>query len=245
MDDSHVAELITLHPDLSSWATDPTGDMLPSRGPLLSVLFDASSPLSCGGPSMLQSVWAAEAINRAKNMCQLAMLLEYHRWNRTQKEVSYRAELACANQLASGLRALEIDDLDSTLPCSELLCQICTCLVSLFRPVLGPITLTTTCERTSLLADRRRALILITVELVTQTLFRAFEGVEDGRLFVSLSPDRGGSALLLVEDSGNGLRFDVQASRGIIGQLGSVLGAEISYRRSAMGGTATSLWFAP
>lgn len=243
MRDGHVAELITLHPDLSSWAIDTTGNMLPRRGPLLSVLFDASSPLTCGGPSMLYSVWAAEAMNRARNMCQLAMLLEYHRWNRSQQAVSYRAELACATQLASGLRALEISDVDAMLPCSELMCEISSCLVALFRPVLGQITLSTACERIALSADRRRALVLIAIELVTQTLFHAFDGCEEGCLSVALACDRRGTALLLVEDSGNGLRFDTQASRRIIGQLGSVLAAEISYRHSAMGGTATRVWF--
>jgi two-component sensor histidine kinase len=81
------------------------------------------------------------------------------------------------------------------------------------------------------------------MELVTQTLFHAFDACKEGLLSVALAPDRRGTVLLLVEDSGSGLRFDTQASRRIIGQLGSVLGAEISYHRSAMGGTATKVWF--
>jgi len=243
MRDGHVAELITLHPDLSSWAIESTGHMLPRRGPLLSVLFDASSPLACGGPSMLHAIWSAEAMNRAKNMCQLAMLLEYHRWNRSQQAVSYRAELACANQLASALRALEISDEHAVQPCSELMCEVSSCLVALFRPVLGQITLSTACERIALPASRRRALILMAMELLTQTLFHAFDDSKEGVLSVALAPDRHGTVLVLVEDSGSGLRFDTQSSRRIVGQLGSVLSAEISYRRSAMGGTATRVWF--
>jgi two-component sensor histidine kinase len=217
--------------------------MLPKRGPILSVLFDAASPLACGGPSTLYSLWTAEAINRAKNMCQLAMLLEHHRWNRSQHGFSYRAELACANQLASALRALEISDGDAMLPCAELMCEISSCLVALFQPAFGPITLSTACERIALSACRRRALMLTAMELVTQTLFHAFDGRKEGLLSVALTPERRGSARLLVEDNGSGLSFDTKASRQIVSDLVNVLGADISYRRSAMGGTATRVQF--
>jgi two-component sensor histidine kinase len=176
-------------------------------------------------------------------MCQLAMLLEYHRWNRSQQPVSYRSELACANQLAAGLRELEIGDDDALLPCSELLCEICTCLAALFRPALGPIVLNTSCERIALSACRRRALVLMAMEVVTQTLFHAFDSCEEPLLSIALAPDGGGAALPLIEDSGSGLRFDSRASCRVIGQLGGVLGAEISYHRSALGGTATMAWF--
>jgi two-component sensor histidine kinase len=244
MRESYVAELITLRPDVRSWGIDAIGHMLPRRGLILSTLFDAASPLASGGPPILYSIWNAEAMNRAKNMCQLAMLLEYHRWNGTQQMVSYRAESACANQLASAIRSLEISDADEVLPCSELICEISSCLVALFRPALGQITLNTACERIALSACRRRALILAAMELVTQTLFHAFDRCKEGQLSVTLTPDRCRTALLHVEDSGSGLRFDTQASRQVIGQLGSVLGAEVSYRRSASGGTATKMWFA-
>ena len=116
-------------------------------------------------------------------------------------------------------------------------------LVELFRPILGEIRLSTACERIALPACRRRALILTAMELVTQTLFHAFDESEKGLISIALSPDCSGTALLLVEDSGNGLRFDTQPSCQTIGQLGSVLGAEIAYHRSALGGTATMTWF--
>src|SRR5262245_7116401 len=104
MRDSHMAEVVTLHPVLRSWTIGSAASTLEthsSRGPMLGVLFDASCPPTWGGPPRLHSLRAAEAMNRAKNMCQLAMLLEHHRWNGSQHGVGYRAELSCANQLAS------------------------------------------------------------------------------------------------------------------------------------------------
>lgn len=243
---SHVAEIVTLHPHLNSWVIDPAGSMVETkagRGSLLGVLFDSSSPLTCGGPSTLCSLWMAEAMNRAKNMCQLVMLLEQHRWTGSQIGVHYRAELACANQLASNIRALEINDDEALLPCSELMCEVSSCLVALFRPALGQISLQTACERVLLLAYRRRALILAAMELVTQTLLHAFDRQGQGHLSVSIAPDRRGNAILIVEDSGTGLRFDTQASRRIVADLVGLLGGDIAYHRSAMGGTATKVRF--
>jgi hypothetical protein len=236
-----MAELINLIPETISWTPDQATAL--RRGTLLGILFDAASPLGCGGPTNLHPIWAAEAMNRTKNMCQLAMLLEFHRWSSPKHAISHRTELACANQLAAALRLIEIEDGNAMVPCAELVSETCACLVELFRPTLGGIRLSTACERITLSACRRRALILTAMELVTQTLFHAFDGSDEDLISVSLSPDCSGTALLLVEDSGAGLRFDTQASCRTIGQLGSVLGAEIAYHRSALGGTATMVWF--
>ena len=83
-------------------------EQTPQRGSLLGVLFDVASPIACGGPSALFSIWTAGAMNRANNMCQLAMLLEYQRWNGSPYKGSLHGELACAHQLASNVRALKI-----------------------------------------------------------------------------------------------------------------------------------------
>jgi hypothetical protein len=246
MQKNHTAEIVALHPSLTSWAIEPTGSMVDTkvgRGPLLGALFASSNPLTSGGPSTLYSLWMAEAMNRARNMCKLAMLLERHRWTESQTGVSYRAELACANQLTSNIRALEIKDDDAVLPCSPLMCEISSCLVALFRPALGQIILQAACERIFLLAYRRRALILAAMELVTQTLFNSFDRQGEGRLSVSIAPDRRGNAILLVEDSGSGLRFDTRASPRIVADLVGLLGGDIAYHRSAMGGTATKVRF--
>jgi len=244
MTDRHVAEVITLRPDSRpiNW-TGPIFESHSTRGSLLKILFDVSTPLTCGGSSRLHSIWAAEAMNRAKNMCQLAMLLEHHRWNGSQHFVGYRTELACASQLASCLRSLDFKNEETMLPCAELMCQVSSCVVTLFRPALGQLTLKAACERINLSADRRRALILAAMELVTQTLFNAFDRQSEGIVSVSLTYHRSERGTLRIEDNGRGLEFEARMGRQVLADLVSVLDADIAHDRSPMGGTATRINF--
>lgn len=214
------------------------------RGFLLSVLVNAASPMTCGGRPVLYPLWAEEALNRAINMCQLTLMLEWRRWHGVDTPVDYQYELARAGRLATCFQALDINDEAAVLPCAEILYETASCLVELFGPAVGQVILTAELDQLALPAYRRRALVLAAAALVSRTLLHGFRQRSEGQIVITLGRDDSHHALFFMEDDGYGFGPEhASGSHEIIAGLTALLEADVVYRHSDMGGTAAEVRF--
>ena len=215
------------------------------RSYLLSILVNSISPASSASHSLLRPLWSEEAFNRATNMCRLILVLEWRRWNGPDEIVDSRYELACTNRLAACCHALDMEDEAVVLPCMEILGDVASCLVELFRPAVPQVNLELNIAPLALPAYRRRALVLTAAELITQTLLHGFLGRREGKIAISLQQHCGHhQAVFLMEDDGCGFAPERGgAALEIVAGLTGLLEADVVYRRSKMGGTAAEIRF--
>ncbi len=214
------------------------------RGYLLNMLVNAASPVTCGGRPVLYPLWAEEALNRAINMCQLTLMLEWRRWHGVDALIDHQHELARASRLATCFHALDIKDEAAVLPCTDILHETASCLVDLFGPAVGQVILTAELDRLALPAYRRRALVLAAAALVTRTLLHAFRRRSEGQIVITLGRDDPHHALFLIEDDGCEFGPDrACATHEIVAGLTALLEADVVYRHSEMGGTAAEVRF--
>jgi two-component sensor histidine kinase len=177
-------------------------------------------------------------------MCRLILMLEWRRWNGLDEIVDSRYELACANKLAACFHALDMEDEAIVLPCMEILGDVASCLVELFRPAVDQVNLKLNIAPLALPAYRRRALVLTAAELVTQTLLHGFRGRREGQIAISLQHRGHHQAVFLMEDDGCGFAPERGGTAlEILAGLTGLLEADVVYRRSKMGGTAAEIRF--
>ena len=95
-----------------------------SRQAVLGILLDATLPAARRGRPAFRAVWVNEAMNRAYNMIRLAALSEKFAPPRCLDVTADEAERRIANEVATVLRSMDVDD-DESKPCSEALgeCQ--------------------------------------------------------------------------------------------------------------------------
>lgn len=195
------------------------------RGLTLDTLLAAACPKKHYGPAMLQSIWA-EAMHRS---CAMMRLLATRGPGGSPADV--RCEHGLAHDLASLFRSLDANSAYEDVPCSNLLRDIVTDLVSVFGA--EDIVLATDIARLRLPAYKRRALILATVELVLNALLHAFPDRAGGLLQVSLRSFGPARAWLQVRDDGVGFGGGhPNLGCGVAAGLADLLEADLVYFRT-------------
>lgn len=214
------------------------------HGTVVQTLLGAAFPLPSGGRAFLRPLWAEEAMNRAMNTVQLVLLLGARSSKGPEIPLTQRLESALAETIAALFRSLHVLPETAVMPCAGPLSGIVTGLVELFSPGVSGITVTANLTALALPAYRRRALVLAAAELVTQAILLGARGRRPGQILVALEPIGSRQALLSIEDDVHRADASPPVDRfGIVSGLAGLLEAEVTYRRSHLGGTAAELLF--
>jgi hypothetical protein len=216
---------------------------LPSRNALLGVLLEATLPNALQGRSTHRLVWSNEALERAHSTLLLVKALE--RAVPLQDCRSSRAldELCLANELAKLFSKVSILDGRGAFPCSQALRCTVRNTVELFAPGIGDIKVQTSIEPTMLPAFKRRALIFLAYELVTNALRHAFHAQKGGKIIVTLYQTELSRACFSVSDDGVGFQKDDTCQCGVAYDLASILSSELIYTSRRNCGTAVEIDF--
>jgi hypothetical protein len=206
-----------------------------SQDPMAILLAAAARPVS-GARGLLGPIWAEEAMHRAYGLLRLFIALRRPR--HPQTSLNRHLQICLATDLAAWLELLDRQVTKERAACGTVLREIVRDLVSLFGPGIGCIDLHCNIEHISLPGHRRRALVLLTWELVVNALLHAFVGQRQGQIVVALTAVTQGVAQLCVRDDGVGLQCSQAPRRcSVAGSLAAVLDTEIHYgsnRRSTL-----------
>lgn len=213
------------------------------RATVLGLLVGAADPRVCGGSAVLRPLWANEAMHRAWSLARL--LLRLDQWDAAGDPFDVSLERRIAEELARGYGQLQIRAEAATQPCSQILQNIVINLVELFSPATSRIRLRTEIDTVVLSEFKRRALVLLGSELVTNALMHAFDGQTGGEISVMLEALTGGHARLVVVDDGCGVKeHSIQARHPIVHDLADLLESDLDRRACPNGGTCVQLVFA-
>ena len=243
--DTHIRRTATTRFEemagISARITGRRSDML---GLLLAGL--CASPRQ--GPAVLWPLWANEGMHRADGMVRLVARLERERPAATSSALWLVQEILLANTISSALAALAACEQQHVVPCSAVVRETVRNMVELFGPAIGNVSVRTAIDSMMLPAFQRRALALLTVELVMNCLLHAFVGRRVGEISVSVLRCGGTRAVLTVTDTGLPTpateQLEKQGAAGIGFDLASLLGSELTYRRAPSGGLSACAAFA-
>ena len=218
----------TAHPSSFEILAASCDRLARSSEDVFGALLASTYPQSVSADWTSRPLWNEEAIHRAYRMLQLLLRL---RERRHGNEHAWQANYALAMQLAADIRSLSETAEHRQVPCAAVLSSVVRTLGSLFGEAAGDISLSTSIERVSLPAWRRRALSLVAIELVVNALNHAFDGGAPGRIDVCLRVT-GKCARLRVADDGIGyFAGDAETCASMAGRLGALLGGRLVYRR--------------
>ncbi len=172
------------------------------RNEILSRLLDPISPAAWGGRPVLWPLWADEMLHRTYVMVQLAASLITRSPSRDESLIACQLESAVASNLAMGLRELMVVHDNHYVPCSAGLRSATRNLVELFGPAAGLVTIGTSIEPLLLPEYKRRALVLLAVDLVSNALLHGFHRQAAGHIEVMLNPVTAGFTRLVVKHNG-------------------------------------------
>ena len=189
------------------------------------------------------SIWAQEAVHRA--YATVKLFLRLHERQTVIDRFTHTIERRLASDIGRIFRSLHLDHVPNATACGSDVRDIARDLVALFGPALGDIVLDCNIERVALPPDERRALVLLTHELVANALLHAFDGRRRGWIVVRLRRVCSDSIHLCVEDDGIGLPVEGPNQSGVAYMLAHRLGAAISYTRSAAGLTCVDVVLEP
>lgn len=206
-------------------------ERLPARHwDAVGVLLAATTENLRSASAAWRPIWADEAMHRADATLRLFAAQPQPRHARCPllEDLQYRLAL----RIAEGLRELDEPDNGRPMPCSVLLRDLVHGLVALFGPGTGVFSIRTNIERLALTRDRRKALILLAWELVTNALLHAFRGQRRGQIDVGLQRRADGTAVLHVCDNGVGFLHIMSSARcSVSNGLATVLEADLQYGR--------------
>jgi hypothetical protein len=214
----------------------------PGRAKVLGLLVGAADPRACGGSAVLRPLWANEAMHRAWSQARL--LLRLDQWDAGNDPFGASLDLRIAEELVQSYRKLHIRADTAMQPCSQVLRDVVTNVVELFCPAASRIRLRTVIDPVVLAEFKRRALVLLASELVTNALMHAFEGRTGGEVNVVLQVLAAGYARLVVTDDGGGMRNRVEQRRHpVLHDLADLLESDLDRRAGPTGGTCTQVVF--
>ena len=194
------------------------------------------------GSTALSPIWLQEALHRAVSMLRLFTALYQRDGSRPSPRGIYERRLAL--HLAAELASLESAGASCVLPCSGPLREIARDLVGLFGPAIGEVVLDTEVASLTLPAYRRRALVLLGSELVTNALTHAFRGRSVGHVSLCLWRVGTDRLRLRVGDDGVGYaRGRPVPGRSIAGALTDLLAGDITYIAQPGGGSMAEVLF--
>ena len=158
--------------------------------------------------------------------------------------IGARLECGLASSLAEAIRELTIAHDTVSAPCSALLRGTTRDLVELFGPAAGWVTIATRIAPLSLPAFKRRALVLLAIELVSSALMHAFHGLHARHIEIGLQPAAASFSRLVVKHNGVGTTCAIpHAGRQISNDLARLLEAEIVYDVAGISGVAAEIVF--
>jgi two-component sensor histidine kinase len=222
--------------------TEASRHISSGRATVLGLLVGAADPRACGGSAVLRPLWANEAMHRAWSLTRL--LLRLDQWDSGGDPFLASLEHRIAEELARGYGALHIEADTAMRPCSQTLRDIAINLVELLSPATGRIRLCTAIDPVVLSEFKRRALVLLGSELVTNALMHAFHGRARGTISVTLQAVTGGYARLIVADDGCGMKQHAAQARPIVHDLADLLESDLDRRAGPNGGTYVQVVFA-
>jgi len=218
------------------------GAISPQRQALLAALLDGGVNCAPRGRAALRPLWANEAMHRAHSMLALVGGLERHAPSGGNGPRGADAECRLAAGLAASLRSLAAEDDSIILPCADVLKASVRSLADLFGPAIGHLSVHERVGRLALPAYRRRALVLMAVELVANAIRHGFAGRKSGRITVTLRQEERSLARLGVTDDGCGIPAGTRIV-GIAADLAAVFGPELVCRGVRSGGTSVEVVF--
>lgn len=173
-------------------------------------------------------LWRSDAIHRAKNLAQMTLSLAHIAEHPSRRWLAEDL-VAHSRSLARAYEELSADaGPTQMLPCVPLLAEIASRLTLIFGHARD-ITIVIDAVPVSLVADMRRALILMCSEMVINALKYAFPAESGGIIHISLA-NADGQLSLVVEDNGVGTAIPCAAGQGsaLLAMLGTVLGASVT-----------------
>lgn len=173
-------------------------------------------------------LWRSDAIHRAKNLAQLTLSLAHlaehpsRRWLAEDLVTHSRSLARAYEELGTDAGPGQM------LPCVPLLTEIATRLTLIFGHARD-ITIVIDAAPVSLVADMRRALILMCSEMVINALKYAFPVASGGIIRISLINEEERLSLV-VEDNGVGTAIQCSGGQGsaLLAMLSNVLGASVT-----------------
>jgi two-component sensor histidine kinase len=180
-------------------------------------------------------------MHRAHSMLQLLLT---SRSVRPAEQEAWHDEYALASRLACEYRSLFASRESELVPCERVLRGVVHNLGLLFGPVAGGVEVRVSIEQTLLVAVRRRALALLTSELLLNAFGHAFPGCVGGRAEVCLERMSEGYAVLRVSDNGVGYAQTADdAGASIVERLSALLGGRLVCRQDRRAGTTAEIVF--
>jgi two-component sensor histidine kinase len=222
--------------------TEASSRISPGRATVLALLVGAADPRACGGSAVLRPLWANEAVHRAWSLTRLLLRLDWRDAGGDPFLASFERRIA--EDLARGYRELHITSDAALQPCSQVLQDTVINLVELLSPSANRIRVCTAIDPVVLAEFKRRALVLLGSELVTNALTHAFNGRTGGRIHVTLQALTGGNARLIVADDGCGMKEHGMQPRSIAHDLADLLASDLDRRAGPNGGTCAQVVFA-
>jgi two-component sensor histidine kinase len=208
----------------------------------LSLLLAATADVRDGGFAPLRPLWVEEAMHRAHTTLRLVRTLRRHQ--PIAGAVAHRIERCLAAEIADAFRSLETPPARALVPCAAVLRDLTRSLVALFGPAVGIVDMRAQVERVSLPAYARRALVLLTAELVCNAMLHAFTGRCHGLIEVECTAPVPGRVRLAVSDDGHGFPdIPCIARCSVSAGLADLLNADLQYARTGDGITVAAIEF--
>ena len=206
----------------------------------ISKLLLESIELPPAGRDNLGPIWAKEANHRVQSLLELMSTLQ--QGNAAPRVVNiWGAAHESAKRMIDAYHALEYYDPCQMVPCEEVIQNIVSGLVAVFRSTCGCMELAIHTRPLDLQARKRRALALLIGELVISMLLDGAQRKKDVSLKLSFSQEANGNLDISVETSCPLSHSFVSAGHGIISALAGVLETEIVYGEVRNGGTRVKL----
>jgi hypothetical protein len=200
-----------------------------ARNEILSVLLGSTIPIATCGGSEDRILWVNEAMQRAYATISLIGALDatvpLQRCDTTQ----ISAELNLAKDLASIFKEASIPNTEEAVACSRLLRRMAHNVVEMFGLAVGNVKITTSIEPTTLPAIKRRALIFLVNELITNAIRHGLLGRTSGNIVVAVTSSSKYEGHLRVEDDGCGYVECLNRERSVADDLAALLGSGLSY----------------
>ncbi len=217
--------------------------VLPTLNPLMGFL-QPSRPHYTAVTAAHFQLWCREAINRAKNLLDLFILIETASWHQVGPSIGSCLDQARASTLFDLYQSLEGCGTNGLMPCTPLIRGIASGLVDLFGTAMNDLKIDLKLSPLSLTALKRRALVLMVSELVIDLIVEAYPHKHRAVIFVTLEGLGDGVFCLTVHSNSISLAENrLYNSMSLTSQMASILDGEMVYRRSNFGGSRFEIEF--
>jgi hypothetical protein len=224
--------------------SDLAGRLSGQRSDILGQLLRATCETVEMERSAFKPIWAFENFARAGVLVRLLLGLDRLRKSGSPYMLTADMERDAADRLSAGLCLLKDLSARGPAPCSAVLRHVARDLVELFGPTVGDVAVATQIEPLTMTHVKRRALVLLTCNLLLHSVADGYAGRSGGMVLVALIHVGGSRARLTVAD--DGCVRDRELSREVreaLDDLAAILGGTLVSRQDARGGMISELTF--